>query len=162
MRYPGVKEIYHIPASSLQSGFDSTLMNEIASSIIPLHILPGAVFKSDEIFKSNGSEEKVTITFSTVSSKPVPHGSCLVVEFVSGKCILVGDRENQPSITQSDTTASPSSSNSSSWSAEITGESVTYEVSTSTVREDEAELSIIGDMIEISEEEINSMLNNLN
>lgn len=167
MRIPGVTKVHYLPASALPERLE--LLHDIATdmlagvnaSLLPLQIVGEATFDIEESYPSNSLQEKVTLTFSTPHRVSIPHSSCLVVDFADGSSRLIGSRENQPTIVGTDATAGPEAANRCSWQVELTAKKASIDISTTTISGDEGDVTVIGELLEVTEPEIDNMINNL-
>ena len=115
MRIPGIRNIGYCPAASVPAEFEMQGMAGITINIAglnftALYVLGDGVLEISDSNEHNGSNQKVTLTFTCLSEFK-PGRYVFLVQTVAGVKWLIGGKASVPSVSTQDTTAAAGSAN---------------------------------------------------
>ena len=115
MRIPGIRNIGYCPAASVPAEFEMQGMAGITINIAglnftALYVLDDGVLEISDSNEHNGSNQKVSLTFTCLSEFK-PGRYVFLVQTVAGAKWLIGGKAAVPSVSTQDTTAGASAAN---------------------------------------------------
>lgn len=115
MRIPGIRNIGYCPAASVPAEFEMQGMAGITINIAglnftALYVLDDGVLEISDSNEYNGSNQKVTLTFTCLSEFK-PGRYVFLVQTVAGTKWLIGGKTAVPSVSTQDTTAGANAAN---------------------------------------------------
>lgn len=115
MRIPGIRNIGYCPAASVPAEFEMQGMAGIAVNIAglsftALYVLDDGVLEISDSNEHNGSNQKVSLTFTCLSEFK-PGRYVFLVQTVAGVKWLIGGKASVPAVSTQDTTAAAGSAN---------------------------------------------------
>lgn len=115
MRIPGIRNIGYCPAASVPAEFEMQGMaglpvNIAGLAFTALYVLDDGQLVISDSNEHNGSNQKVTLTFTCLSEFK-PGRYVFLVQTVAGAKWLIGGKAAVPSVSTQDTTAGASAAN---------------------------------------------------
>ena len=124
MRIPGIRNIGYCPAVSVPDNFEIQGMaglpvNIAGLAFTALYVLDNGQLVISDSNENNGSNQKVTLTFTCLSEFK-PGRYVFLVQTVAGAKYLIGSKTAIPSVEVQDTTAAAGSANGQKVTIELT------------------------------------------
>ena len=115
MRIPGIRNIGYCPAASVPADFEMQGMaglqvNIAGLTFTALYVLDDGQLVISDSNEHNGSNQKVTLTFTCLSEFK-PGRYVFLVQTVAGAKWLIGGKASVPEVSTQDTTAGASAAN---------------------------------------------------
>lgn len=115
MRIPGIRNIGYCPAASVPAEFEMQGMaglpvNIAGLNFTALYVLDDGVLEISDSNEHNGSNQKVSLTFTCLSEFK-PGRYVFLVQTVAGAKWLIGGKASVPSVSTQDVTAGASAAN---------------------------------------------------
>ena len=124
MRIPGIRNIGYCPAASVPDNYEIQGMaglpvNIAGLAFTALYVLDDGQLVISDSNENNGSNQKVTLTFTCLSEFK-PGRYVFLVQTVAGAKYLIGSKTAIPSVEVQDTTAAAGSANGQKVTIELT------------------------------------------